>query len=190
MKRFSVVRIFNQKLLPTDAAIFFGKELCKEAYKYDRSGNLYIEDDTTSLSLGLGLAISSTKRVFVFCTDVRLLEDLGIIVQMGVSRCLNIFMVVLSTGTHMDVGNYPSIFGILKSPKGLLFNAGVVTHDYTQQIKIGTFEKDLDAIVPTIKGPLIALVRVSVGLNKKLEEVGISSEKMLKRFQGFLNSEE
>ena len=68
MKRYSVLRYFMKNILEeSDVAILTGREMCKEAYQYDRPGNLYIYDDFgLTVSLATGVAMATDKRVFVF----------------------------------------------------------------------------------------------------------------------------
>jgi hypothetical protein len=189
MKRFAVIRVFC-KLIPEDAlCIFVGKGICEEAFVYDKPNHFYIDDEVSSLSLGLGLAMTDKRRVFIFCTDTKLLSEIEVALQMSVSACKNLFLIVLSTGRYMDLDNQPSLFGQLSSPKGFLFNTGMVVHDYTNQVKDGHLEKDLKAVLPSLQGPLVALIRLPHG-KKKCARLDLFDDDMIGRLNSFLNSEE
>jgi thiamine pyrophosphate-dependent acetolactate synthase large subunit-like protein len=67
MKRYSVIKNFTNLLKDNDIVIFSGKNMCKEAYQYDKPGYFYIDDTFgLSVSFALGIAMSTDKRVFVF----------------------------------------------------------------------------------------------------------------------------
>jgi len=71
MKRYTGIRVLTQALMDSDIGIFIGKDLCKEAYPYrQHESNLYFPDTKEGLlSVSLGMAMCTDKRIFVFCED-------------------------------------------------------------------------------------------------------------------------
>ena len=120
MKRYTALRILSSCLEDNDVAFFSGTGVCEEAFKYHRPGNFYLNEASSPAAVATGAANGTNKRVFVFCEDYKFLEDLSTAGQMAVSKCKNIFYVILVSGQHIP--NMPTIFDSLIAPKGMLFN--------------------------------------------------------------------
>ncbi|RKX67071.1 MAG: hypothetical protein DRP42_01485 [Tenericutes bacterium] len=189
MKRFTVMRLLCNNLEPEDAAVFVGKKLCEEAYKYDRPGSFYITDTSTSIALGLGLASTNKKRIFVVCTDTRFLSEIEVALQMGVSRCLNLIVIVVGTGDHMDVSNHPNIFKSIQTIKSFLASTGMLIQDYSAYAKHGDLEEGFRTGLPPLRGPVVVLINVEQGV-KKMSKIAIDPVKLATRFKEFLNDTE
>jgi len=159
MKRYTALRILSSCLEDNDVALFSGKGVCAEAFKYHRPGNFYLNEVKSPAAVAIGLANGTDKRVFIFCEDYKLLEDLSAAGQMAVSKCNNIFYIVLVSGQYTS--NMPTIFNSLIAPKGMLFNMGFIVHNYDSQFNITKSAKEIKAIWSTAKGPLAAFVSVA-----------------------------
>jgi len=186
MKRFTVVKEFLNALGDSDVAIFSGKELNKEAFEYDREGNFYVADNELTMALALGVAISTDKKVFVFCNDCDFIRDLSSIVQMSISKCRNIFCVILNSGIYQEEGGQPTLLNSMYSPKGIVFNTGMIVHDFTPLFKNKTSLKELKNTVRGLKGPLSVFIGVDKGLKKDLNDVNISETDLRKRISSFI----
>jgi len=187
MKRFTAVRGFLDALKEEDIAIFSSNETNKEAFQYDRDGNFYVFEEGLAPSLALGMAMATKKRVFMFCDDSELLREFGVTAQMSVSKCNNIIFVVFNRGYHEESGS-PTIFKELYSPKGVLFNLGIVTHDLTHYFKTKKMLRELKNVVRGLKGPLCIMLNVDKGLKKGLNDVDILEEDLKNRMTGFMIS--
>jgi hypothetical protein len=164
MKRYSVIRILSQALEKSDIGIFIGREISKEAAALNRDGNLYIMDHEQVFSMGLGIAMNTTKRVFIFCDDAYFLKSASEILQIAVSKCKNIFVVVLVSGFYCDNMKFPTIFKSIHSPVGMLFNIGFMIHDYKKHFKNSRNPtKEIKSIWQKVKGPLTVLIDVEIG---------------------------
>jgi hypothetical protein len=171
MKRFSAIRELTKVLNESDVAIFSGADMCKEAYQYDKPGYFYIEDSFgIATSFGLGVALSTDKRVFVFVGEGDLLRDLTAVGQAGASKCKNLFIVVLDNGGYQHAGNFPNIFDSFLSKKGVFYNIGCLVHDFTVNIK-NRYLVEVRAAVERIRGPMVILVEVDRGLKKGLADI-------------------
>jgi hypothetical protein len=190
MKRNSYIRKMISILHDNDAAIFADAGLSKEAYKYDRLGNLYLDEyDGMASSLALGIAVGTDKRVFIFCEDSEFIKEFGSVLQTAVSKCKNIFYVILNSGYYQDEGGSPTIFNSVSSPKGVLFNMGFMVHDYTKYFCDNLPKKEIIKITDRISGPMVILLRTDKGVVKS-ENVGIDTNGMMKRFKGFVSNRE
>ncbi len=161
MKRYSVTRILNGALEKGDVGIFAGDDVCKEAFAYHREGNLYLPDDEGVFSLGLGLAMNTLRRVFIFCDDAYFLRNMGEILHIAASKCRNIFVVILVSGVYSGSAKHPTIFKSIHSPIGMLFNMGFMVHDYKRHFKNSRNPiKEIRAIWQKVRGPLAVVIEV------------------------------
>jgi hypothetical protein len=158
MKRFTAIRILSSCLSENDIALFAGRGICQDAFKYHREGNLYLDELKSPSSVAVGLANGTDKKVFIFCEDYKFLEDLSSAAQMAASGCKNIFYVIIKSGYYIK--NMPTIFDSLTAPKGMLFNMGFIVHNYDSQLRISKSYKEIKAIWSRSKGPLAAFVSV------------------------------
>jgi hypothetical protein len=191
MKRFKIIKDFIACLKDNDIAIFSGHEMCKEAFALDRPGNLYIMNAPgITVPLALGIAMNSNKRVFVFSGDGDFLMEMGAYAQTAVSRCKNIFCVILDNDCYQSAGGHPTIFRSLNSPTGVLFNLGFTflnyTHHFIGKISVPFMTKKIGNLV----GPVSILIEVDKGLKSGLKEVSISNKDNVKRISDLIKNEE
>lgn len=161
MKRYSVVRILNGALEKGDVGIFIGDDICREVFPYHREGNLYLPHDEGTFSMGLGIAMNTLRRVFIFCDDAYFLKNMGEVLHIAASKCRNIFIVVLVSGVYSGSAKHPTIFKSIHSPVGMLFNMGFMVHDYKRHFKNSRNPiKEIRAIWQKSRGPLAIIVEV------------------------------
>ena len=186
MRRYTVIKNFINLLHENDILIFSGEELCKEAYQYRNDNHFYIKDSIgVSAAFGLGMAMCTDKRVFVFMGEGELLRELGIIIQMGASICNNMFIVLLDNGGYQSAGGYPNVFDNVLSKKGLIFNSASKVATFTKHFKDREF-KSLKERFTRLAGPMIILMDVDKGFKKNLEEVDIDFIEQRDRIAGFI----
>ncbi len=189
MKRQPIIRRLLEALNDNDVAVI-SNNLSKEAFEYDRPGNFYLSGTSTiAASFGLGLAIGTKKRVFVFVSDGEFLKDFGVASQLAVSKCKNIFYVILHSGKYQSSGGQPTIFREIHAPKGLLFNLGFLVHDYTHYFKNRSSEKAVSKIIDRVRGPLAILVAVDLGIKKDLNELSYSNIELKERLINFMTND-
>lgn len=190
MKRYTVIKNFVASLEDNDVAIFSGKEMCKEAYQYDRPGNFYIQDSYgLAAAFALGVAMCTDKRIFVFIGEGDLLRDLSITTQMSASKCPNIFLVVLDNGVYQSAGNFPNIMESMRSKRGVMFNMGLVVFDFTVYLVKKEFSK-MKFFMKNLRGPIVLFFDVDRGVKKQLSEIDIFQEDLKTRLMEFLKSKE
>ena len=187
-KRNFVIKRFMSILKDNDVAIFSGKELCEEAFVYDRPGNFYIDNvDGFAPALALGIALCNNKRVFVFCEDWEFLKEMSVAAQIGVSRAENIFFVLLSSGRYTFSGNQPNIFAGITAPKWVFSGLGFITNDFTHYMQNKSTMKELESYMERIRGPLVILMKIKDIVDKKeMKKVKYSPEKLATRIKKFV----
>lgn len=190
MKRQTVIKLFSSYLKDNDLAVFAGNNICREAFLCDREGNFYIEDETgIGLSMALGIAMCTEKRVFIFCDDYYFLKELGSSVHMALSKCKNIFLVVLASGEYQYSGHNPTIFNEINAVKTIMFGAGFVTNDYTVYFSNVHRAKEVKNILNNLYGPLFIVINIDLGENKKAGEIDLAKLQQVKRLTNFLSIE-
>lgn len=190
MKRYVMLKNFISTLEDNDIAIFTGSEMCKEAYEYDRPASIYIEDSHGfGISVALGLAMGTDKRVFVFIGEGDLLRQLSALVQMKASLCPNIFLVLVNNSAYQSAGKFPNIMEAVKSIKAMIFNIGLVVFDFTIYFKRKDY-KLMNQFIKNIRGPMAILVNVDLGLKKNLSKIDITPKDMLERVKDVIINEE
>jgi hypothetical protein len=191
MKRYKVVKDFIACLKENDIAIFAGEELSKEAFQYDREGNFYIMDSPgVAAPLALGVAMNSDKRVFVFCGDGEFLTEIGAYAQASVSKCKNIFCVILDNDCYQTAGGPPTIFRSLNSAMGTLFNFGFTTFNYTPHFKGRVSIPNMYKKIENIVGPVAILITLDKGVKSGLEDITLSKKELSDRLSNFIKDRE
>ena len=167
MKRYSVIRVFNKILSDNDIGIFIGDGICREAFQHDRNGNFYAAEYDGMLSFSLGIAMGVSDRVFVFCDDSYFIRNVSEAMHIAVSKCSNIFLIILVSGYYMDVDKIPTIYKSIVAPSNMIFDMGFLTHNYTRHFnKIKNPQKEIDSILNKTRGPMAGIIDVDFGLKK------------------------
>lgn len=186
MKRYTVINNFINLLHDNDVLIFSGEELCKEVYENDKRNHFYIKDSIgVAIPFGLGIAMCTDKRVFVFVGEGELLRELGIISQIGASKCSNMFLVLLDNGCYQAAGGYPTVFENMLSKKGFIYNSNTKVITFTKHFKDRQFKRLKDRF-PRLVGPLVVLMDVDKGVKKGLEEIDIDFKEQRDRISKFI----
>lgn len=193
MKRHRVIKDFlSYCVKENDIVIFSGEELSKEAFLYDRPGNFYICSDSYGISpsLALGMAMHTDKRVFVLCGDGDFLMEFSSAAQMAVSKCKNLFYMVLDNGCYQSAGNHPTIFGELLSIKGIAFNLGFIVYDFSSFFKNKTTKTEMSNFFNNMLGPAFILMQIDKGIKKDLKDIDHSKEELRNRIFNFVVDKE
>jgi hypothetical protein len=189
MKRFKAVRDFISCLKDNDVAIFSGKELSKEAYVSDRNGSIYLLDSPAlASSLGLGIAMSTNKRVFIFEGDGGFLMELGAAAQITASRCKNITYVIFDNGIYQSAGGQPTIFREMGSIKGFIFGLGFTVFELTSYMTTKKELAKMQKVIDTLKGPTVIIIKVDKGENKKILDIDLDGAHVVRRASEFVQN--
>lgn len=167
MKRYSVIRVFSKALSDDDVGIFIGDGICKEAFQYDRQNNFYTNSYDNMLGFSLGVALGVSDRVFVFCDDSYFIRNVSEAMHIAVSKCNNIYLIVLVSGYYMDIDRFPTIYNSVVAPSSMMFDMGFLTHNYTRHFnKLKNPQKEISSILDKTRGPMVGIVEVDFGLKK------------------------
>lgn len=191
MTREKVVKSILSCIKNNDITIFLGAGLCKEIYKYDKDESFYITDNNCNgLMVALGIAMNTDKRVFVFCNDSDLLKNMSCMLNIAISKCKNIFVIILQSGKYQESGGQLNIFDSILAPKGILFNMGFLVLDYTVHLKNKTTLKILDNLIERNVGPTASIVKVTSSTINKGDDVIIESVLLKDRIKSFIKNTE
>jgi len=178
MRRYTGVRILTQAILDCDLAVYIGKDVCKEAYRYrQHDSNLYFSDEEEGLiSFALGMAIGTDKRIFIFCEDQYFIRNMSEFMQAGVSKCKNFVVVLLVSGSYTNVPNTPLIFDEVNSQHGILYNMGFMVHNYSNFFKqYRNPIKHIREFWARIRGPL-AILLFTDNRKKDFQDIELSKD--------------
>ena len=189
MKRYGILKEFIKRLNDNDIAIFSGKDMCKEAFQYDREGNFYITSGQSIVpSLATGMANGTDKRIFIFSGEGNFLREVGALIQMFVSQQKNLIYVILDNECYQSSGGYSNIFNEMDNPKGLFYNVGFILHDFTYYFEGQRFLKNMKQFMDDMIGPLVIMVKTSKGLKRNLEDIPYSEVELKERIRNFINN--
>lgn len=181
MKRYNTVKnIINKTLKDDDFILVYGETLCKDISIYDDDRILYLKQDF-NISVIIGLAMCTDKRLFLFCSDSDLISNLDVFSQIALSKLKNVVCVILKTKYDEDK-SMPSLSNELLSIKGMLFNMGFIVHDYSHFFK-KVLSKKVKIYFDRLTGPICVIIKASEGVNKDIEGLNLSIKDNINRFK-------
>ena len=187
MKRHGVIKLFSGYLNEDDLAVFAGGDICRDAYAYDRKGNFYIDEESgIGIAMALGISMGTDKRVFIFCEDYYFLKEIAASIHIGVSRCKNIFLIVLVSGEYQYSGSNPTIFNEIGSVKALMFNSGFMINDYTKHFNTIQSSRGIKQVLTYMQSPLFAVININLGKSNKMRDVDLTMIEQCKRLTSYL----
>jgi hypothetical protein len=186
MKRYSIIKSMLKVLHENDILIFSGPELCKEANEHHADNHFYLNDFIgMAIPIGLGMAMCTDKRVFVFVGEGELLRDLNVLPQIGASKCRNMFLVVLANGGYQASGSDPNVFDGLLSKKGFIYNANIKVLEFTRHFR----DRKLNILknrFERLTGPTAILLTLDRGNKKSLEDINIDFEEQKNKISSLI----
>jgi len=160
MTRKKVLAGIKELITDTDVVFCIGSSLCEEAPTYN-DGTLYINNDYIDMfAVALGVAMSTDKRVIVIAEDAYFLRYFNSILQASVSKCMNLFFIILVTESYEAAIKQNTIMKAFRSMKGILFNTGMITHEYSIYFNNKNAVQTLKNIILNTVGPAIGLVDI------------------------------
>ena len=192
MRRYTGVRILTQCLLDCDVGIFVGNDICREAHTYiGENANLFFEEEEDYLiSLAVGMAMATDKRIFLFCEDQYFIRNMSEIMHAGVSKCRNLYMVLFVNGGYTVFDNVPNIFDSVNSQHGILYNMCFLVHDYTKHFKNSRNPiKEVREIWDRARGPLAIILKTSKGTKSFPDPVMSEREDLYKAREFIMNQD-
>lgn len=179
MRRFDAIKVVMECLDEDDIAIFSTGMIGREAHHLgDRAANLYMVGSMgLASSLGLGIALNTEKRVFVFDGDGSVLMDMGTMAMIGFEKPGNLYHIVLDNASYQSTGGQPTI-----SPETDLPSIAHAV-GYAQVARVadaGELRARVKALKGTI-GPVFLHMEVERAGLKNVSRVGLSPEGLARR---------
>ena len=105
------VKIILSNLEDDDAAIFTTGYISRYAFDIkDRDANFYMIGSMGLLSsVGLGIALNSDRKVFIFDGDGSILMDLGTMAMIASQKAHNLIHIALDNRVYNSTGGQPTI---------------------------------------------------------------------------------
>lgn len=107
------IKSILSNLKSDDIAIFTTGYISRHAFAVnDRRANFYMIGSMGLVSsVGLGIALNTRKKVFIFDGDGSILMDLGTMAMIANHKPWNLFHIVLDNGSYESTGGQPAISG-------------------------------------------------------------------------------
>jgi hypothetical protein len=192
MNKNNFIKQYISFLTKKDIVVFAGKSTCQESLKYTDLNILCVDDDCGyGMSLVLGIAMGTKKRVYLVCDDHYLLKDLGAVTHLGLSKMKNLFVIIIVNGSYPFVDNMPTITESIPNIKGLLFSSGFTINDYTRHFKTQATSKTVKSLLVSMKGPLAIFMYPDVAkeVNKYYYEPNYNIENQITKLKEILKDE-
>lgn len=159
MRLYSALKTYLSCLNDNDICVFGNHLLSSFAVDYHRDGFIYSNSTNKQLMSysGIGIAYSTNKRVFIIVREGDLLEDMSLPFQIAASKLKNIFYVIFNANMYDGVQIETQINNIY-ALKGVLFNMGLIVHDYTKYLKDKSSINNMRNIISTLVGPLGTII--------------------------------
>jgi hypothetical protein len=181
MKRYKTIKTLTSCLKEDDLGIFIGKGICNEGSNNREGFNIYLDSKIDGmLSFALGIAICTDKRVFIFCDNRYFIKNVSEFMQISVSKCKNLFLVLLLNEYYEEVSDAYIISNNL-SIEGLLYNLGIISYNYTKLLNNDRNpSKVIKGYWEWIKGPAAMVINLDKGSRRMPEQVFSSKEDLAK----------
>jgi len=182
--RKEAIKIVAEKISDSPIIVANGY-LSRDLYEvHDKPSNFYmIGSMGLSSSIGLGLALKNSKKIFyIFDGDGNLIMNLGSLITIGVKRPKNLIHIVFDNNSHESTGGQPT-----ESKNIQLDNVARATKIKT--FRVGTKNELIKILEKTKKltGPILILVKISKS-KKKSKRVNIKPTKIKSRFMESLRT--
>lgn len=185
MRRNTIIKRIIGILENNDVFLISGKGLISPVFDFDDERMFYFKRLGMAIPFGIGLALTSNKRIFIICEDVDMIRSFSSMAQAAASRCPNLFIIIIGCGRYQDSGGQPSIFTEIRAPKGALFNFGFVSHDLSRHFKDRLSVKNLQNLFKHFRGPMAIYIEADLH-SEKLNEVEYEPVEVKNRFKSFV----
>lgn len=184
MRRYEALRALLAALDPEDLAVFSTGLIGREAFHAgDRPTSFYMMGSMgLASSLGLGLALSTDRRVVVVEGDGSALMDLGSLAMVAAERPRRFTHVVLDNASYESTGGQPAASAVadLAAVARAAGYARVAAVD-----DAGSLAREM-AAARREPGPHFLRVRVAAGRRDGVPRVGVSPPDLVRRLRGVL----
>jgi len=175
----SAVDTVLSSLSEKDIALFATGFISREAFDAkDRDSNFYLIGSMGLISsIGLGIALNSKKRIFIFDGDGSALMELGTLAMIANHRPSNLFHIVLDNEKYASTGGQPSI------SKDEDLSCITRALGYKRVFKIDNITKLRKSCKNILKekGPVLVLLKVKDKNTIDIGRVSIAPERLTSR---------
>lgn len=184
MKRCMAIKIISSYVDRTSVCIYTTGMISREAYDIkDRKANLYMIGSMGLVSsVGLGIALNTKRRVFVFDGDGSILMDMGTLATIGAQAPENFVHIVLDNESYESTGGQPTSSHAVKLHKV----ARACGYRYAAIIRdepgLRRAMKQLDAR----KGPCLILAKATDKYHAQASRVNINPAGLKRRFMSYV----
>lgn len=161
MNRKKVMAGVKDFIPETDIIFCVGASLVSESC-FSKGENIFYHynDRSDVLSIAIGLAMSTKKRVIVIMEDHYMLRYLNSIAQASVSKCRNLFFFVILTNVYSNSTTQSTITESFRNISGTMFNLGFFAYNYSSYLKNKADVRKLKNIFSTARGPFVSFIAV------------------------------
>lgn len=185
MKVSAAIKTIASGLDKKDIALFTTGMISRYAFaQKDRPANFYMLGSMGLLSsIGLGIALNSTRKVFVFDGDGSLLMDMGIMAMVGYHRPAGLCHIVLDNESYYSTGGQATI--------SCRINLASVARavGYRQVIEVETIsllKEKMRGIFRKAKGPVFILVKAGDRRDGVPKRVSVRPSRLAQRLKNEL----
>jgi len=188
MRRCEAIEIVLEHITDEDAVLSTTGMISREVFDTkDRKGNFYMLGSMGLISsIGLGVALNTNRRVFVFDGDGSILMDAGILAVIGSEKACNLIHIVFDNECYQSTGGQPTVSNTVQLEK-IAKDSG-----YTYSVKVTTKEQLKSCLkdINRVKKPTFILVKVIEKTDRKPPRVSLSPTQVRDRFMQFLKKEQ
>lgn len=186
MKMDESITIILNYLTEEEIALFTTGMISREAFAIkDREANFYMLGSMGLVSsVGLGIALNTDKKVFIFDGDGSILMDMGTMANIGFQCPSNLIHLVFDNEAYQSTGGQPTVSKTVQLDK-IAKGSG-----YVHSVKVNTIEELKMALGNTMntKGPHFILIKVLEKMDEGVERVSLTPFQIRERFMRSLNN--
>jgi phosphonopyruvate decarboxylase len=181
LKRYDAIGVMLGHLDDRDIALFTTGMIGREAFSCrERRADFYmIGSMGLASAVGLGIALNTSRRVFVFDGDGSLLMDMGTMAMIGAEKPGNFYHVVLDNGVYQSTGGQPTRSGSID----LCGVARAAGYAFAVQIRELAGLKALGGTLAQMPGPVFLQLKVEPGGMKEIPRVAPAPEDLTRRIR-------
>ena len=129
---------YLQELFEDEITLYIGNNIINflSMETIEKYSTFLIEDTNLDfISIATGMAMTSNKKIIVVFDDNYLLKHYSSLLQAAISKCYNLFFIVLVTNNYRADLLQTNLFNSVSSVKGSIYEMGFLTHIHDRFFK-------------------------------------------------------